>query len=511
MLFKEHMKVLIILGHPREGSFSHALADAYQQGARQAGVEVEQLRVSDMEFNPNVIKVSPRKQHFEEDIILAQDLITWADHLVFVYPTWWGTMPGLLKSFLDRVFTPGFAFEDIHGSDNWVKLLKGKTAQLITTMDTPLWVYKWIHHSPGNNGLAQSTLNYCGISPVKTLAFSPVLDSTLETREGWLEEVHHLATQLEEGFPSGRAKHFHRFMIWFKAIRFQFYPMTWIAYASGAYLASSLGFAFDKGIFWLGFLWIFLLEVATVLTNDYLDYKSDSQNKYYGPFTGGSRVLVEEDLSFKEVKKGIITALSLSVLAGVLLLFLTPGGIVSTTFLMLALIVLALGYTAPPLKLSYRTLGEVDVGITHSLAVILCGFVFQGGSLGNPYPWLMSMPLFFAIIPSIILAGIPDYEADKAIAKKTMPVHFGKKKSMEIAMGLTALSLFTGLVWYFFDVVPGAYGKAIFLAVPHGLYLIYLLREYIQNPAPTEHVNRLLITALTYIMWFALIPLFCLA
>lgn len=505
------MNVLIIQGHPREGSFSDALAAAYKEGALQAGAQIKQLKVRDMDFNPNVIEVSPRKQFFESDVVHAQELITWADHLVFVYPTWWGTMPGLLKSFLDRVFTPGFAFQDIHGSDNWVKLLKGKTAQIVTTMDTPLWVFKWIQHSPGHRALAQSTLNYCGVTPVSTLAFSPVIDSSVDTQEGWLEEVRRKALQLKDGFPSRRTKYFQHFMTWFKAIRFQFYPMTWVAYASGAYLAASLGANFDKGIFWLGFLWIFLLEVATVLTNDYYDYKSDIKNDYYGPFTGGSRVLVEKDLSFKEVEIGILTAVGLALFLGFFLLILIPGSRIAGLSLMFTLSVLALGYTVPPLKLSYRSLGEVDVGITHSLAVILCGFVFQGGSLANPYPWLLSIPLFLSIIPSIILAGIPDYEADKAVAKKTLPVRLGKKKSMKVAMGLTAVSLVFGVLWYLFDVVPGAYGKAIFLAIPHGFYLIYLLLDYIRNPAPPAHVNRLLITGLTYIMWFALIPLFCLA
>src|SRR5699024_9561945 len=103
------MNVLIILGHPRKESFSEALANAYKVGAVNAGMSVKQISVSEMQFNPNVLAISPRNQHFEEDIHTAQNLITWADHVVFVYPTWWGTMPALLKAFLDRVLTPGFA------------------------------------------------------------------------------------------------------------------------------------------------------------------------------------------------------------------------------------------------------------------------------------------------------------------------------------------------------------------------------------------------------------------
>ena len=107
------MNVLIVLGHPRTDSFSGALAHAYLTGALKAGCAVKQLNVADMDFNPDVFTVSPRHQYYEEDVVKAQELIAWADHLVFVYPTWWGTMPARLKGFFDRVFTPGFAFEEI--------------------------------------------------------------------------------------------------------------------------------------------------------------------------------------------------------------------------------------------------------------------------------------------------------------------------------------------------------------------------------------------------------------
>ena len=154
------MNVLIIAGHPRKDSFSHALAHAYAEGALAAGAQVRQLVLAELQFNPNVITEAPQRQPAEADVRQAQALISWADHLVFVYPTWWGTMPALLKGFLDRVFTPGFAFADNKGGSGWVKLLKGKTAQLITTMDTPLWVYRWILKAPGHRALADATLGF---------------------------------------------------------------------------------------------------------------------------------------------------------------------------------------------------------------------------------------------------------------------------------------------------------------------------------------------------------------
>jgi 1,4-dihydroxy-2-naphthoate octaprenyltransferase len=248
--------------------------------------------------------------------------------------------------------------------------------------------------------------------------------------------------------------------------------------------------------------------VATVLSNDFFDFKTDKQNKFYGPFTGGSRVIVEKELSHKEVSKGIFTVLVLSFVAAGLLLNHTSAALEQIVGLLLLVFVLALGYTVPPLKLSYRGLGELDVGITHSFGVILCGYVFQGGNLGDPFPWLLSLPLFLGILPSIILAGIPDYGADKASSKSTIAVKLGRKKAVSLAIFFTVLSAVTGIAWHLFNVVPGAYGNAIWAVIPHATILVFLLSQYIRKSSPPPRIDTLMIAALTYMIWFAIIPLF---
>jgi 1,4-dihydroxy-2-naphthoate octaprenyltransferase len=501
------MNVLIVLGHPRMDSFSGALAHAYLTGALKAGCAVKQLNVAEMDFNPDVFTVSPRHQYYEKDVVEAQNLISWADHLVFVYPTWWGTMPARLKGFFDRVFTPGFAFEEIHHSDNWEKLLTGKTAQLITTMDTPLWVYRWIQGSPGHRIMKTSTLGYCGIKPVKVLAFSPVNDVTPATRERWLVKARDAGLALKEGVLTPGEQFWEKTKSWLKAIRLQFYPMTWIAYAAGAYGAARMGYGFDAGMFWLGYAWLFVLEVATVLTNELQDVETDSQNKYYGPFTGGSRVLVEKDLTRGELKTGIWMSLLLSLLLGAAIVMQLSIPLTSSLAVMIGLSVLALGYTNPPLKLSYRGLGELDVGITHSLGVILCGYLFQNGSPGDAFPWLLSLPLFLSIVPSIILAGFPDYQADLAAGKRTIPVRVGKERAAMLAAGLTGLSAFSAVTWYYLDMATGAYGPAVWGIVLHAGLLIGMLIRYIREVTERNHINLLMVTSLTYIIWFGMIPL----
>jgi 1,4-dihydroxy-2-naphthoate octaprenyltransferase len=502
------MNVLIIAGHPRKDSFSHALANAYKEGALQSGAHVKQLVLADMMFNPNVVTVSPQFQQAEEGVQQAQAYIRWADHLVFVYPTWWGTMPALLKGFLDRVLTPGFSFAEREGGNGWVQLLKGKTAQLITTMDTPLWVYRWILKAPGHRALGDATLKFCGISPVSTLSFSIMKDSSPEQRKNWLEQARQAGLKLEGGVLSPREKFWRKITPWIKALRLQFYPMSFAAYAAGAFGAVTRGYEFNNLHFWLGYGWIFLLEVATVFSNDYFDFQTDRQNKYFGPFTGGSRVLVEGELRPRDLKRGALTALALSLIAVVLLLVSLSGPGLGTIGFIALFFTVALGYTVPPLQLSYRGLGELDVAFTHSMAVMVSGYIFMRAGITDPFPWLLSIPLFFSILPSITLAGIPDCEADRAVSKKTLAVRFGRKGAAKLAAAFTVLAALLLVLWKELEVVPGAFGNLVYAAVLHAVLLLSLLYQYIQRPETPARIDTLMVTSLTYLLWFVLIPLF---
>lgn len=501
------MKVLIIAGHPRKDSFSNALAQAYRKGAIGSGADIKDLVLADMQFNLNVTTHLPQLQQSEEDVLRAQEYVRWADHLVFVYPTWWGTMPALLKGFLDRVFTPGFSFAEREGGNGHIKLLKGKTAQIITTMDTPLWVYRWILKAPGHHALADATLGFCGVEPVRRLSFSPIKDADVRQRQLWLEEAMQAGLKLKEGILNSREKFWRKLSPWLKALRLQFYPMTFAAYALGTFGALTRGYHYDPFLFWLGYCWLFLLEAATVFSNDYFDFQTDKQNRHFGPFNGGSRVLVEDELRPPELKKAALLAFSLSLFTAAGLLFSLSGPLVVPALLILGFSILAGGYTVPPLRLSYRGFGEVDVAFTHSFAVIFAGYIFQGGQAGDPFPWLLGVPVFLSILPSIILAGIPDYEADREAGKKTLAVRFGQKGAAKLAAAFTVLAALAGLLWKELEIVPGAYGDWFFGAVIHAVLLISLLFRHVKKPEPATSINWLMVVSLTYLVWFIMIPL----
>ncbi len=185
-------KILVILGHPKSGSFCGALFNAFVAGAESNGSEVRKIRLGDLAFDPVLWRGYDEIQELEPDLVRSQEDILWAEHIVFVYPNWWGAMPSLLKGFVDRVFLPGFAFKYREGSQLWDKLLSARTAQLLVTMDTPPWYYRWIFRSPGHNQMKRTILEFCGIKVNKITEFAVIKNSSQEKRSKWLKHAEEL-------------------------------------------------------------------------------------------------------------------------------------------------------------------------------------------------------------------------------------------------------------------------------------------------------------------------------
>lgn len=182
-------RILVILGHPQRDSLCGAIASSYVKSAKIAGNEVQQIFLGDLSFDPVLHSGYSAIQELEPDLAAGQAAITWAQHIVFVYPIWWGAMPALLKGFVDRVFLPGFAFKYREGSPFWDRLLSGRSAHLIVTMDTPPWYFRWIYRMPGHNQMKRTILEFSGIKPVAISSFGPVKGSNQQQRENWLVQA----------------------------------------------------------------------------------------------------------------------------------------------------------------------------------------------------------------------------------------------------------------------------------------------------------------------------------
>lgn len=297
----------------------------------------------------------------------------------------------------------------------------------------------------------------------------------------------------------------HRTAVWLRAMRLQFYPMTWLAYSLGA-VAALPGAPLDTAAYATGFAVLVLLEMATVFTNELADYDTDRRNAYAGPFNGGSRVLTEGRLTVSALRTGAGVAFAGALTAVTLMLAAAPPGQAwAAAAIVAGFGALALSYTLPPLRLAYRGAAEITVAVTHSTGPVLLGYVLQGGTGLTPLPWLLSLPLLVAILPSILLAGIPDSAADRTVAKRTCAVRRGAQRAARLAQTAVLAALLTAaLVAWAVGPVYGTLGAAVGL---HGLVLLALLQRYRHRDAPIGRIDILMVTALSYLFWFAVLPL----
>lgn len=179
-------KILVINGHPDKNSFCFALAAAYKKGAEKSGAAVNEIIIRDLKFDPNLAYGYQQRMELEPDLLAAWEKIKWADHIVWIHPVWWGGLPAITKGFIDRLFLPGMAFRYRENSVWWDKLLTGKSAHIITTLDQPSLYYRLVFGRPSVNQLKKSVLQFCGIKPVKVTYVNPIRNATAAFRNKWL-------------------------------------------------------------------------------------------------------------------------------------------------------------------------------------------------------------------------------------------------------------------------------------------------------------------------------------
>jgi len=189
-------RITVIQGHPDplHGHLCHALADAYRVGAEHAGYEVRTITVADLTFPWIRNKTDFEKGERPPAITEAQSVIRTSDHLVIVYPLWHGTMPALLKAFLEQVFRYDFAFAP--GPDGrFRKLLAGRSARIVVTMGMPGLAYRFYFGAHGLKSLEQSILKFAGIRPVRETLFGQVEDASDSKRARWLDQMQKLGAR----------------------------------------------------------------------------------------------------------------------------------------------------------------------------------------------------------------------------------------------------------------------------------------------------------------------------
>ncbi|MCP8938274.1 NAD(P)H-dependent oxidoreductase [Alsobacter sp. SYSU M60028] len=186
-------RILILQGHPdpAPGHLCDALAKAYAEGARAAGHDVEMIEIATLDVP--FLRTQEAFEHAGPPPSLADaaGALARAQHIVLVFPLWLGTMPALVKAFLEQTFRPGVAFA-YREKGFPEKKLAGRSARIVVTMGMPAFVYRWFYMAHGVQALKRSILNFVGISPVRVTYLGGVGGASASAREGWLARMREL-------------------------------------------------------------------------------------------------------------------------------------------------------------------------------------------------------------------------------------------------------------------------------------------------------------------------------
>lgn len=160
------MRVLVVAANPCEDSFTHAAARAALDGAERAGHEVTLIDLYALGFHAAMTAGERARYETDEPIIdpmVAEhaDLVRSSNVLVFVYPTWWGGLPAIMKGWLERTLVPGVAFAftasgKVEGALRQVRHIVG-----ISTYGSP-WAYVKLINDNGRRTLTRALRMSCG-------------------------------------------------------------------------------------------------------------------------------------------------------------------------------------------------------------------------------------------------------------------------------------------------------------------------------------------------------------
>ncbi|MDW7732566.1 MAG: NAD(P)H-dependent oxidoreductase [Methanolobus sp.] len=187
------MKVSVILGHPYDKSFNHAIAATAVDALNENGHEVRFHDLCVERFDP-ILRGEELVTDRSEDALVRTHIaeIREADGIIIVHPNWWGQPPAILKGWVDRVLREHVAYrfaDDDDGSGLPIGLLKAGTALVFNTSNTPEERENAVFGDPLERIWKDCIFDFCGVSNFHRRMFRTIAGSILEQRQAWLSEV----------------------------------------------------------------------------------------------------------------------------------------------------------------------------------------------------------------------------------------------------------------------------------------------------------------------------------
>ena len=186
---------------PHRRSYSAALLDAVTRGLFANGHSIDLIDLHADGFNPvtSASDLASWRQKQTNDPLASQyqQRLIAADHIIFIFPIWWESMPALTKGFIDKVFVKGILFDEPKKGRPFVSLLPNiQGVSLLTVMSTPHFVYKWIFGNPITKILFRGTFRKLGIHHLKWHNYTGMENRSLEKRQQLLRKTERLFSSL---------------------------------------------------------------------------------------------------------------------------------------------------------------------------------------------------------------------------------------------------------------------------------------------------------------------------
>ena len=190
------MKVLVVYAHPNPQSFNHAILESFTKGLAEAGHTYEIVDLYAIKFNPCLSGEDFGKfmqGKVPDDVRAQQEKISQSNGLVFIHPVWWTGQPAILKGWIDRVFSMGFAYMLDEKTGHLQGLLKNQKALIINTAGANEEEAKTMGMADVLKKIeGDFMLKFTGIGNVQHVLFYNVIMTDDATRKGYLEKARDL-------------------------------------------------------------------------------------------------------------------------------------------------------------------------------------------------------------------------------------------------------------------------------------------------------------------------------
>ncbi|MDX1957894.1 MAG: NAD(P)H-dependent oxidoreductase [Leptospiraceae bacterium] len=189
------MNLLLIYAHPNPKSYTASVKENILKNINSIHI-VELIDLYAEKFNPILIVNETQRRRdliHDKEMERYRNSVQNADHIIFVYPVWWGGFPAILKGFIERVLVSGFAYSFKEGKETNIfpkGLMKGKSVSFFCTMDSP-WIVSLV--DPGWLSMKFAIFKYCGFSKIQRYVLSGLKRKSLSEREAWLKKVSKVA------------------------------------------------------------------------------------------------------------------------------------------------------------------------------------------------------------------------------------------------------------------------------------------------------------------------------